>query len=111
MGSPPLKTRILSPQTNLEDAARCALVSMDSTVKANATVGPPIEVLVYENDTFEADHYIKLSAEDDYLLELRRAWGAAIQSAFQNLPLFDWEQRTRPTPPPLKAVKPDFSKN
>jgi len=103
----PILDRLLTPDTSLEDAARCALVSMDSTIKANATVGPPIEMLVYENDTFEADHYIKLSEEDDYLLSLRRAWGDAIQSAFRNLPRFDWEHRIRPSPPPLKAVKDD----
>lgn len=104
----PVLDRLLSPDTNLEDAARCALVSMDSTIKANATVGPPIEILVYEKDTFEADHYIKLTDEDDYLLNLRRAWGDAIQAAFRNLPLFDWEHRSRPTQP-LKAVKDDRS--
>jgi putative proteasome-type protease len=97
----PILDRILSPATSLEDAARCALVSMDSTIRANATVGPPIEVLVYEADTFEADHHIKLVEQDSYLLTLRQAWNEAIQSAFSNLPLFEWEKRTAP---PLKAV-------
>ncbi len=97
----PILDRILVPETSLEDAARCALVSMDSTMAANATVGPPIEVLVYENDTFESDHYIKLSGEDSYLLNLRQSWRAAIQKAFTELPLFDWEKRTAP---PLQAV-------
>jgi putative proteasome-type protease len=90
----PILDRILSPDTGLEDAARCALVSMDSTMRANATVGPPIEILVYECDTFEADHYIKLAEEDSYLLTLRRSWGEAINEAFGRLPLFEWE----PTP-------------
>lgn len=90
----PILDRILTPTTSLEDAARCALVSMDSTIKANATVGPPVEILVYEADTLAADHYVKLSEEDDYLLEIRRAWTEAIQSAFGSLPLFDWEKRS-----------------
>ena len=90
----PILDRILTPGTGLEDAARCALVSMDSTIKANATVGAPVEVLVYEADSFRANHHIKLGEEDPYLLEVRRAWNEAIQAAFSNLPLFHWEKRT-----------------
>ena len=103
----PILDRILEPATGLEDAARCALVSMDSTIKANATVGPPIEVLVYERDSFEADHRIKLGEEDPYLLDIRRAWNEAIQAAFSELPLFDWEHRT--APPSLHAVTDESS--
>ena len=90
----PILDRILREDTSLEDAARCALVSMDSTMRANATVGPPVEVLVYENDTLESDHYIKLVEEDTYLTTLRRAWSEAIKAAFINLPQFEWEKRT-----------------
>ena len=90
----PILDRILRANTSLEDAARCALVSMDSTMRANATVGPPVEVLVYENDTFESDHYIKLTEEDSYLTTLRRAWSSAITAAFANLPQFEWEKRS-----------------
>jgi putative proteasome-type protease len=97
----PILDRILGPGTGLEDAARCALVSMDSTIAANATVGPPIEILVYENDTFESDHYIKLAAEDSYLLSLRRSWGERIQHAFSELPQFEWEKRSAPA---LQAI-------
>lgn len=99
----PILDRILREDTSLEDAARCALVSMDSTMRANATVGPPIEVLVYENDTFESDHYIKLTEEDSYLGTLRRAWSSAIKQAFLGLPQFEWEKRSaslRPVNPP-----------
>lgn len=99
----PILDRILTPNTSLEDAARCALVSMDSTVRANATVGPPLEMLVYENDTFEADHYIKLNAEDSYLLTLHKSWSESLKTAFQKLPLLDWEKRSAP---PLTAVLP-----
>ncbi|MCZ6830744.1 MAG: peptidase [Gammaproteobacteria bacterium] len=100
----PILDRILSPATGLEDAARCALVSMDSTIKANATVGAPVEVLVYEADSFNANHHVKLGEEDPYLLEIRRAWNEAIQAAFSNLPLFDWEKRTTRS---LRAVTDD----
>jgi putative proteasome-type protease len=93
----PILDRILFTNTSLEDAARCALVSMDSTIRANATVGPPLEILVYEKHSFETDHYIKLTAEDSYLLKLNRAWNDAIKAAFKDLPTFDWEKRSAPT--------------
>jgi len=93
----PILDRVLCSTTSLEDAARCALVSMDSTIRSNATVGPPLEVLVYENDTFETDHFIKLSGDDSYLLSLRRAWGDVLLAGFRELPLFDWEKRSAPT--------------
>ncbi len=90
----PILDRIIHRDTTLEDAARCAIVSMDSTIKSNATVGPPIEVLVYEKDTFETDHYIKLEEDDAYLHEIKQTWNDALQVAFSKLPLFHWEKRS-----------------
>jgi len=90
----PILDRILTRDTTLEDAARCAIVSMDSTIRSNATVGPPIEVLVYEQDSFETNHYIKMEEDDDYLREIKQAWNEALNNAFSKLPLFHWEKRT-----------------
>jgi len=90
----PILDRILTRETSLEDAARCAIVSMDSTIKSNATVGPPIEVLVYEKDSFRTDHYIKLEEDDSYLHEIKQAWNDALKIAFSQLPPFHWEQRS-----------------
>ena len=87
----PILDRILSREISLEDAARCAIVSMDSTIKSNATVGPPIEVLVYENDTFTKGHYIKMDEDDNYLREIKLSWNEALKQAFSRLPPFHWE--------------------
>jgi putative proteasome-type protease len=103
----PILDRIISHQTSLEDAARCTIVSMDSTIKSNATVGPPIEVLVYEKDTFETDNYIKMEEDDNYLREVKQAWNEALNSAFSKLPLFQWEKRTVN----LQTVTDHFQKN
>lgn len=89
----PILDRIVRRETSLEDAARCAIVSMDSTIKSNATVGPPIEVLVYEKDSFSTDHYIKLEEDDSYLHEIKQSWNEALNMAFSGLPRFHWEQR------------------
>jgi len=91
----PILDRILTRSTSLDDAARCAIVSMDSTIKSNATVGPPIEVLIYEKDTFEDDHYIRLDEGDEYLRDIRQSWNDALNIAFAELPQFDWEERTQ----------------
>lgn len=90
----PILDRIISRDTSLEDAARCCIVSMDSTIKSNATVGPPIEVLVYQKDSFATNHYIKLEEDDEYLREIKQAWNEALKTSFSKLPLFHWEKRT-----------------
>jgi len=90
----PILDRIITRETTLEDAARCAIVSMDSTIKSNATVGPPIEVLVYEKDSFETNHYIKMDEDDPYLHDVKHAWNEALKNAFSQLPLFHWERRS-----------------
>lgn len=91
----PILDRIISRETSLEDAARSCIVSMDSTIKSNATVGPPIEVLVYEKDSFETDHYIRLVEDDEYLRDIKQAWNEALKLAFAKLPLFHWEKRSK----------------
>ena len=89
----PILDRIITRETTLENAARCAIVSMDSTIKSNATVGPPIELLVYEKDSFRTDHYVKLEGDDSYLHDIKHAWQEALKQAFSQLPPFHWEQR------------------
>ena len=87
----PILDRIIEHDTGLGDAARCALVSIDSTIRSNLTVGPPIEVLVYERGTLDFDHYLCMEADDEYLRSLTQAWDENIKRAFTDLPRFDWE--------------------
>lgn len=82
----PVLDRFLTTQTSLEDAATCALISMDSTMKSNASVGPPIEVLMYQTDSFSFEQHYKLGAEDPYLLELRHQWENKLNEAFTEMP-------------------------
>lgn len=86
----PILDRVLAKDTELDEAARCALVSIDSTMRSNASVGPPIEVLCYQRDSFRLDRYLCLEADDPYLLEIRRQWGEKIGRAFSELPHFSW---------------------
>jgi len=95
----PILDRIISPDSSLEDAARCALVSMDSTMQSNVTVGPPIEMLIYEKDSLCLNRYMRLDEQHPYLSELRNSWAANIRSAFDVLPRFNWESAG---PPPVE---------
>ena len=99
----PILDRIIRPETAHETAMRCALVSMDSTMRSNATVGPPIELLFYRADSLtEPAQYCKFEENDEYLVNLRRAWDDNIRAAFAELPslqgIFDQHRA-----PPAKA--------
>ncbi len=89
----PVLDRFLTMQTSLTDAATCALISMDSTMKSNATVGAPIEILVYENNSFTSNHYVRMEENDHYLHNIRQAWSDTLRSGFAPLPQFEWEHR------------------
>lgn len=86
----PILDRIVAPSTSLEQAALCALVSMDSTIRSNVTVGPPIEVLVYRRDTLTAGDYLKLDNDSAYLRDLKRSWEEGLRDAFMKLPPINW---------------------
>ncbi|MCC5793454.1 MAG: peptidase [Chromatiales bacterium] len=82
----PILDRIIAADTPLEVAARCALVSMDSSMRSNITVGPPIEVLIYEAQSLAAGQYLLLKEDDTYLRDLRRIWQESLRNAFEGLP-------------------------
>lgn len=81
----PILDRILKPETGLDTAALCALVSMDSTMRSNLTVGPPIELISYASDSFQMQHSL-FDADNDYLRYLTRSWDRLIVEAFLQLP-------------------------
>jgi putative proteasome-type protease len=86
----PILDRIITPGTSLETAVVCALVSMDSTMRSNLLVGPPIELLIYETDRFVFEHYWRFEHDNEYLRELKHAWHARLRDAFQALPALKW---------------------
>ena len=82
--------RILTPELSLETAILCAMVSMDSTMHSNMTVGPPIEVTIYPADSFSLDRYYCFDEHSEYLRELRRSWDRNLKDAFNKLPPIAW---------------------
>ncbi len=86
----PILDRILQPQTSLDTCALCSLVSMDSTMRANLTVGAPVELLVYRTDTLVLDGYKKLEADSEFLRQIGRAWDEHLKAAFHLMPSMNW---------------------
>jgi len=88
----PILDRIITPTTSLEDAARCALVSLDSTIRSNISVGPPVELTIYTCDTFEKPFYLKLALNSPMYKSLQKHWNEGLRRAFKRLPRFEWEK-------------------
>jgi putative proteasome-type protease len=84
----PILDRILKSETGLDTAALCALVSMDSTMRSNLTVGPPIELMSYASNSFCMQHNV-FDADNQYLRELTKSWDSLIVQAFLQLPPFN----------------------
>jgi putative proteasome-type protease len=82
----PILDRILNLNTPLETCAICALVSMDSTMRSNLTVGPPIEVQLYQANSFKLQPYYRLEEGSDYLRDIKRSWDLNIKEAFNQMP-------------------------
>lgn len=86
----PILDRILTRSTKLETAALCTLVSMDSTMRSNLTVGPPVELTLYKTDSFELFKKQKFKEDSEYLRQLNRAWDQHLKEAFTSLPPLAW---------------------
>lgn len=82
----PIIDRIFRPQSSLEDAAKCALISMDSTLKSNLSVGMPLDLACYARDSLRLQSCIRIDADNPYFQGLRAAWSERIQEAFTALP-------------------------
>ncbi len=86
----PILDRIISLNTPLETAALCALVSMDSTMRSNLTVGPPVEILLYKADSYTTSNYNRFDEDSEYLRELKKNWDQKLKDAFNLLPPLAW---------------------
>jgi len=86
----PILDRILTPELNLDTCALCALVSMDSTMRSNLSVGPPIELLRYHTDSLRLDQPMRFEADSDFLRDLKRSWDQRLKEAFRLMPPLTW---------------------
>jgi len=82
----PILDRVITRGSSLEEAAKCALISMDSTIRSNLSVGLPIDLLIVRNGELRVGHHRVIDAEDDYFRRIRSGWGDALRNAFKGLP-------------------------
>lgn len=87
----PILDRVAKRDISLESAARCALVSMNSTIRSNLTVGPPVELLIYQKDSLMMGTYMSLTEKDDFAKKLSESWDNGLKHALESLPRFSWE--------------------
>ena len=87
----PILDRIIRAGTPLAQAVKCTLVSFDSTIKSNISVGLPIDLLVHRSGDFGPHEPYRFGGEHPYLRELRNAWSAGLHQLFDSLPDIDIE--------------------
>jgi putative proteasome-type protease len=90
-GRPILIRGIRYEETSLEEAAKYALISMDSTMRSNVTVGPPIDLVVYKTDELDINRRRRLTASDPDLIRVHQQWEEALRRSVQELPEIDFE--------------------
>ncbi len=88
----PILDRVITPDVSIGDASRCALISMDSTLKSDLTVGPPIDIAVYKKDEKKISYLKCLNTSDDDYAKVCNQWSDKVLQVFDTFPKFDWEK-------------------
>ena len=86
----PILVRAYERAMSFEEAAKLLLVSFDSTLKSNISVGLPLDLQTYETDTFARGFERRLTADDPYYRAISEGWSEALRAAFDSLPDFDF---------------------
>jgi putative proteasome-type protease len=86
----PVLDRMISPGTPLDEAAKCALVSMDSTLKSNLSVGLPLDLLVYENNRLQTSQIVCIDEQNPYFHMIRSSWGSKLRQVFESIEDPQW---------------------
>jgi len=86
----PILDRVLSRETSLADATKCVLVSFDSTMRSNLSVGMPIDLACYEKDSLQLQWRRRFHEGDPYFTAVSDAWGEGTREVFSRLPVLRW---------------------
>jgi len=82
----PIIDRVLQFDTSLEQGMCCALISIDSTLRSNLSVGLPLDVMIYRRDSFASDEQYRITEQHPYFATIRKAWAAGLLNTFLQLP-------------------------
>ena len=86
----PVLDRMITPHTPLDEAAKCALVSMDSTLKSNLSVGLPLDLLVYQANSLQTEQIVCIDEHNPYFAMIRGAWGKKLRQVFESIEDPQW---------------------
>lgn len=86
----PILVRVYDPDMSYEDAVKLLLVSFDSTMKANLSVGMPLDLQIYETGSLTVGKGLRIEADNAYHLSISDHWGTALRDAFHSLPNFQF---------------------
>jgi putative proteasome-type protease len=87
----PVLDRMMRPSTPLAEAAKCALVSMDSTLKSNLSVGLPLDLVVYEAGRLESSQIVCIDDKNPYFQLIRNSWGEKLRQVFESIDDPQWD--------------------
>ena len=99
---------MLTPTTPLEEAAKCALVSMDSTLKSNLSVGLPLDLVVYEEGRLQSDQIACIDDQNPYFRMVRDSWGRRLREVFEGMEDPQWGADASHTSTPLIVDAPRY---
>lgn len=94
----PIIDRVVTPSTPLDEAAKCALISMDSTLRSNVSAGLPLDLLVYERDALAVTRFVQIDHANPYFAMIRDTWGKRLRQVFQEIPDPRWDAQTQDEP-------------
>ena len=81
---------MVNRSSRLAQAAKCALISMDSTIRSNLSVGLPLDLLSIERDALRVSSHINIDSDHAYFKMIRTRWSEGLRRAFQEIPDPDW---------------------
>jgi putative proteasome-type protease len=86
----PIIDRVITPSTSLADAAKCVLVSFDSTMRSNLSVGMPIDLVCYQRDSLVLTMRRRFAPGDGYFTNLSKEWSDGVRAVFKQLSALQW---------------------
>ncbi len=103
----PIIDRVITPASSLDAAAKCALISMDSTLRSNVSVGLPLDLLVYEADSLAVTRFVTVDDKNAYFQMIRSTWGQQLKAIFDSIDAPEWtalaDRPCQPVRAPLPA--------
>ncbi len=90
----PIIDRVVTRSTSVAQAAKCALISMDSTIRSNLSVGLPLDLLSIQRDTLRVQSHISINEDHEYFRMIRTRWSESLRHAFHELPDPEWMRRS-----------------